>query len=131
MCSGAPMYVHRGTVGSSVRGQYVGGPSVRLLTVINNQSLRVEKEKIEEENRACRSSLAESERKMSNWRLAVEKRADDEDEMEKLVVSLNKKVNDLEVVTVVILLNNKLIDLDVVVDVIVLLISKVNDLLLL
>lgn len=29
--------------------------------------------------------------------MAAEKRADDEDEMEKLVVSLNKKVNDLEV----------------------------------
>ena len=47
--------------------------------------------------RACQESLADSEQKLSYFRSVVEKRADDDDEMEKLVVSLNKKVNGLEV----------------------------------
>ena len=63
----------------------------------HQQKLRQKNEDENAAHLACQESLAECERKLENWRSAAEKRGDDEDEMEKLVVSLNKKVNDLEV----------------------------------
>ena len=72
-------------------------PSLCIDPSLHSQDMRGEKADFEEALRRCQSSLAESEQKLSNWRKEAEKRADDEDEMEKLVVNLNKKVNDLEV----------------------------------
>ena len=68
-----------------------------LLLLLLFQNLRQRNDELDCAHRACQASLEECQQKLDNFRIVVEKRADDEDEMEKLVVSLNNKVTALEV----------------------------------